>query len=604
MDSKQRWNATYWLIALLAMFALQSIWQTRQIEPVPYSEFEKALADGKVAEVVIGERTLTGRLKQPEANGKTVLVATRVEPDLAEQLSKYNVTYTRVVESTLLRDIISWVAPAAVFLALWYFVFRRIAEKQGGVGGFMSIGKSRAKVYVEQDTGVHFADVAGVDEAKAELQEVVAFLKDPKGYGRLGARLPKGILLVGPPGTGKTLLAKAVAGEAGVPFFSISGSEFVEMFVGVGAARVRDLFEQGRAKAPAIIFIDELDALGRARGAAGLVGGHDEREQTLNQLLVELDGFDSSSGLVLLAATNRPEILDPALLRAGRFDRQVLVDRPDKNGRVQILKVHVRKIKLDPALDLEQVAALTTGFSGADLANLCNEAALCATRRGAELVTLADFTAAIERIVAGLEKKNRVLNPHEREVVAWHEMGHALVSLALVQDQAIHKVSIIPRGIGALGYTMQRPTEDRFLMTRPELEHKISVLLGGRAAEKLVFGQLSTGASDDLAKATDIARDMVTRYGMVESLGYVAWEPPRAQFLDVPQYGPSGPQASQATLQQIDEAIRAIVMQAFDAATEILTRNRPVLERCAHELLKRETLDEAALRELTADLQR
>ncbi|MBC7214551.1 MAG: ATP-dependent metallopeptidase FtsH/Yme1/Tma family protein [Burkholderiaceae bacterium] len=604
MDSKQRWNATYWLIALLAIFALQSIWQTRQIEPVPYSEFEKALADGKVAEVVIGERTLTGRLKQPEANGKTVLVATRVEPDLAERLSKYDVPYTRVVESTLLRDIISWVAPAAVFLALWYFVFRRIAEKQGGVGGFMSIGKSRAKVYVEQDTGVHFADVAGVDEAKAELQEVVAFLKDPKGYGRLGARLPKGILLVGPPGTGKTLLAKAVAGEAGVPFFSISGSEFVEMFVGVGAARVRDLFEQGRAKAPAIIFIDELDALGRARGAAGLVGGHDEREQTLNQLLVELDGFDSSSGLVLLAATNRPEILDPALLRAGRFDRQVLVDRPDKNGRVQILKVHVRKIKLDPALDLEQVAALTTGFSGADLANLCNEAALCATRRGAELVTLADFTAAIERIVAGLEKKNRVLNPHEREVVAWHEMGHALVSLALVQDQAIHKVSIIPRGIGALGYTMQRPTEDRFLMTRPELEHKISVLLGGRAAEKLVFGQLSTGASDDLAKATDIARDMVTRYGMVESLGYVAWEPPRAQFLDVPQYGPSGPQASQATLQQIDEAIRAIVMQAFDAATEILTRNRPVLERCAHELLKRETLDEAALRELTADLQR
>ena len=604
MDSKQRWNVTYWLIALLAMFALQSIWQTRQIEPVPYSEFEKALADGKVAEVVIGERTLTGRLKQPEANGKTVLVATRVEPDLAERLSKYDVPYTRVVESTLLRDIISWVAPAAVFLALWYFVFRRIAEKQGGMGGFMSIGKSRAKVYVEQDTGVHFADVAGVDEAKAELQEVVAFLKDPKGYGRLGARLPKGILLVGPPGTGKTLLAKAVAGEAGVPFFSISGSEFVEMFVGVGAARVRDLFEQGRAKAPAIIFIDELDALGRARGAAGLVGGHDEREQTLNQLLVELDGFDSSSGLVLLAATNRPEILDPALLRAGRFDRQVLVDRPDKNGRVQILKVHVRKIKLDPALDLEQVAALTTGFSGADLANLCNEAALCATRRGAELVTLADFTAAIERIVAGLEKKNRVLNPHEREVVAWHEMGHALVSLALVQDQAIHKVSIIPRGIGALGYTMQRPTEDRFLMTRPELEHKISVLLGGRAAEKLVFGQLSTGASDDLAKATDIARDMVTRYGMVESLGYVAWEPPRAQFLDVPQYGPSGPQASQATLQQIDEAIRAIVMQAFDAATEILTRNRPVLERCAHELLKRETLDEAALRELTADLQR
>jgi len=605
MEPKLRWNVGYWLIALLAMMALQSLWQARQVEPVPYSEFEKALADGRVAEVVVGERTLTGRLKQPEANGKTVIVATRVEPDLAARLAPYNVPYTRVIESTLLRDLVSWIAPAAIFVGLWYFVFRRFAEKQGGMGGlggFMSIGKSQAKVYVEKDTGVTFADVAGVDEAKGELQEIVAFLKDPRGYGRLGARMPKGILLVGPPGTGKTLLAKAVAGEAGVPFFLISGSEFVEMFVGVGAARVRDLFEQARAKAPAIIFIDELDALGRARGAAGLVGGHDEREQTLNQLLVELDGFDSSSGVVLLAATNRPEILDPALLRAGRFDRHVLVDRPDKIGRVQILQVHSRKIQLASEVDLEQVASLTTGFSGADLANLCNEAALAATRRGAAEVTLADFTVAIERIVAGLEKKNRVLNPREREVVAYHEMGHALVALSLSDTDPVHKVSIIPRGIGALGYTLQRPTEDRFLMTREELEHKMAVLLGGRAAEKLVFNHLSTGAADDLAKVTDIARNMVTRYGMDEALGCVAWEQPRQRFLDVPGMAPGGMEASPATQQRIDEAIRAIVMASFEHALQILTQHREVLERCARELLAKETLDEGALRELTQAL--
>ncbi len=606
MEPKTRWNLAYWAVAMLAIMALQTLWQARQIELVSYSEFEKALAAGRVAEVTVGERTLTGRLKEPEANGKTVIVATRVEPDLAARLAPYNVPYTRVIESTLLRDVISWIAPAAVFMGLWYFVFRRFAEKQGmgGLGGFMSIGKSRAKVFVEQDTGVTFADVAGVDEAKAELQEIVAFLKDPKGYGRLGAHMPRGVLLVGPPGTGKTLLAKAVAGEAGVPFFLISGSEFVEMFVGVGAARVRDLFEQARGKAPAIIFIDELDALGRARGAAGLVGGHDEREQTLNQLLVELDGFDSSTGLVLLAATNRPEILDPALLRAGRFDRHVLVDRPDKVGRVQILKVHSRKIQLDSLVDLEQVAALTTGFSGADLANLCNEAALAATRRGAGAVALIDFTVAIERIVAGLEKRNRVLSPREREVVATHEMGHALVALSLSDTDPVHKVSIIPRGIGALGYTLQRPTEDRFLMTREELEHKISVLLGGRAAEKLVFGQLSTGAADDLAKVTDIARDMVTRYGMVEELGYVAYEAQPPRFLDTPGPVQGGSPTSPATQQRIDEAIRAIVMDTFARTLAILERNRDVLERCARELLARETLDEAALRALTRDLRR
>ena len=607
MEPKTRWNVGYWILAMLAVMAAQTLWQARQIEPVSYSEFEQALATGRVAEVTVGERTLTGRLKEPEPNGKTVIVATRMEPDLVARLAPYNVPYTRVIESTLLRDLLSWIAPAAIFVGLWYFVFRRFAEKQGGLGGlggFMSIGKSRAKVFVEQNTGVTFADVAGVDEAKGELQEVVAFLKDPDGYGRLGAHMPRGVLLVGPPGTGKTLLAKAVAGEAGVPFFLISGSEFVEMFVGVGAARVRDLFEQARAIAPAIIFIDELDALGRARGAAGLIGGHDEREQTLNQLLVELDGFDSSTGLVLLAATNRPEILDPALLRAGRFDRHVLVDRPDKVGRVQILNVHVRKIRLAPGVDLAQVAALTTGFSGADLAKLCNEAALAATRRNAQEVALEDFTVAIERIVAGLEKRSRVLSPREREMVATHEMGHALVALSLSDTDPVHKVSIIPRGIGALGYTLQRPTEDRFLMTREELEHKISVLLGGRAAEKLMFGQLSTGAADDLAKVTDIARDMVTRYGMVEELGYIAFEAQPPRFLDLPGPMQGGSPVSPQTQQRIDEAIRTIVMDTFAHTLALLERNRDILELCAHELLVRETLDEAALRALTRDLRR
>jgi cell division protease FtsH len=603
-DPRARWHVGYWLTALAALLFLQSVWQAqRTLEVVPYSEFEKALAEGRIAEVTIGETTVTATLKEPAASGKRLIVANRVEPDLAERLSRHEVRYTRVVESTLLRDLMSWVLPTLVFFGVWWFVIRRVADRQaGGIGGFMSIGKSRAKVYVERDTGVDFSDVAGVDEAKAELQEIVEFLKAPEVHGRLGARMPRGVLLVGPPGTGKTLLAKAVAGEAGVPFFSISGSEFVEMFVGVGAARVRDLFEQARARAPAIIFIDELDALGRARGAAGPVGGHEEREQTLQQLLVELDGFDSSSGLVLLAATNRPEILDPALLRAGRFDRQVLVDRPDKAGRVQILQVHVRKVRLEPDIDLGQVAALTTGFTGADLANLVNEAALAATRRGAEAVALQDFTVAVERIVAGLEKRNRVLNAREREIVAYHETGHALMALALPGSDAVHKVSIIPRGVGALGYTIQRPTEDRFLMTRAELERKIMVLLGGRAAEKLVFGELSTGAADDLAKVTDIAREMATRYGMVEDLGYVAYEAPPPRYLDVPGWAPGGTRAGPATRQRIDEAVRGIVMDAFARATDVLERNRDVLERCARELLARETLDEATLRRLTEGL--
>ena len=599
-DPKLHWNVGYWLLAMLALVWVQSVWQaSNTVEVVPYSEFEQALEQGRVAEITLGTRTITGKLKSPDAAGKSVIVANRVAPDVAERLSRYRVPYTQVVESTLVSDLLSWVVPALVFVGLWFFLIRRLLDKQGGgVGSFMNIGKSHVKIYVQTDTGVTFADVAGVDEAKAELQEVVAFLKDPLGRGRLGGRLPRGILLVGPPGTGKTLLAKAVAGEAGVAFFSISGSEFVEMFVGVGAARVRDLFEQARGKAPAIIFIDELDALGRARGAVSPVGGHDEREQTLNQLLTELDGFDSSSGLVLLAATNRPEVLDPALLRAGRFDRQVLVDRPDKSGRVQILKVHTQKIRLSSETDLDEVAQLTTGFSGADLANLCNEAALAATRRSADMVELEDFTVAVERIVAGLEKKSRILTPREREVVAHHEMGHALVAMSLPGTDRVHKVSIIPRGIGALGYTIQRPTEDRFLMSQEELEQKIMVLLGGRAAEVLMFGQLSTGAADDLSKVTNIARDMATRYGMVESLGYVTYEAPRQAFADVPGWAPNGWQPSPQTQQQIDEAVQNIVKVAFDKATAILTEKRATLERGAQALLAKETLDESALRAL------
>ncbi len=595
MERRTGFHVVYVVFAIVAMLLIQEGWQRAQtVEVLPYSDFEKLLAEGKIAEVVVDDTHITGKLKSPQG-GKTVAIANRVEPQLADQLNKYDVKYTRVHQSTFLRDLLSWVVPALVFFAVWYFLARRVS--QGGLGGgFMSIGKSRAKIYVESKTGVTFADVAGVDEAKTELQEVVEFLKDPKKYGRLGARVPKGVLLVGPPGTGKTLLARAVAGEAGVAFFSISGSEFVEMFVGVGAARVRDLFEQARAKAPAIIFIDELDALGRARGA-GPYGGHDEKEQTLNQLLVEMDGFDPMTGLVLLAATNRPEILDPALLRAGRFDRQVLVDRPDKRGRLAILQVHVRKVRLAPGVELEQVAALTPGFSGADLANLVNEAALLATRRSADAVSQDDFTQAVERIVAGLEKKNRVLNPQERRIVAHHEMGHAMVAMALPGSDPVHKISIIPRGVGALGYTIQRPTEDRFLMTREELDNKMAVLLGGRAAEEVIFGHLSTGAADDLAKVTDIARSMVMRYAMVEGLGHVAYEEERAPFLGGPL--PQGHREySEETAREIDVAVRGIVERAYTKAIGILRRHRAALETWAQRLLEKETLAEAELGEL------
>ena len=589
-----QWNVWYVVIAIIAMIAINDVLRAwRQVEPLAYSDFLTQLDAGNIEEISVSADRIVGTFKQPQ-NGRSQFVTVRIDPALADSLEQHHVKFRGVVESTLLRDILGWVIPAAIFFGLWMFLMRRFAERSGlgPGGGLMSIGRSKAKVYVETGVRVTFADVAGVDEAKEELREVVGFLKDPGRYGRLGARLPKGILLIGPPGTGKTLLARAVAGEAGVPFFSINGSEFVEMFVGVGAARVRDLFEQARQKAPAIIFIDEIDALGRARGAFGGLGGHDEKEQTLNQLLAELDGFDPSKGVVLLAATNRPEVLDPALLRAGRFDRQVLVDRPDRVGRVQILGVHLKKVQLAADVDPEKIAALTPGFSGADLANLVNEAALLATRRGRSAVALEDFTGAVERIVAGLEKKNRLLNPEERRIVAHHEMGHALVAAALTGGDVVHKVSIIPRGVGALGYTIQRPIEDRFLMQRDELMNKMAVLLGGRAAEMLIFGKASTGAADDLVKVTDIARTMVTQYGMEPSLGQLVYEPARPSLLGSPQWPEQPPRYSEQTAQRIDAAVRDLVAHAFDLSLSILRAQRRRLETGAARLLERETLSE------------
>jgi cell division protease FtsH len=591
MEKKQQIHFWYVIAAVLLMLFIQSLYlQRTKLTPIPYSQFETLLDQNKIKEVAITQNRIQGTLKDADPDGLKDFVTTRVQPpELAESLTKHGVTYSGVVESHWIADLLSWILPAIFFVGIWMFAIRRMG--QGGLGGLMTIGKSRAKVYVEKETKVTFGDVAGVDEAKEELVEIVNFLKDPKTYGRLGGRPPKGVLLVGPPGTGKTLLARAVAGEAGVPFFSISGSEFVEMFVGVGAARVRDLFEQARKHAPAIIFIDELDALGRARGPFG-GGGQDEKDQTLNQLLAELDGFDPSSGLVLLAATNRPEILDPALLRAGRFDRQILVDRPDKRGREQILAVHLKKAKLAADVNPEQIAALTPGFTGADLANLVNEATLLATRRNADAVTMGDFNNAIERMVAGLEKRNRLLNPLERRVVAYHELGHVLVALALPGTDTVHKVSIIPHGVGALGYTIQRPTEDRYLMTRAELEHKMAGLLGGRAAEQLVFGEISTGAADDLARATDIARAMVLRYGMSEALGNVAYDRERSPFLQGNFPVPQERNYSEDTAHAVDAAVRRFVDQAFEQATTILRKNRALLDRTAAALLETETLSE------------
>jgi cell division protease FtsH len=591
------------LIAIWGAFIVQGIWsQIREVEHIPYSEFLANVDNGRVQDLTITQNEIVGEIK--EAGGKSQkFVTVRVDqPDLAQRLSKHNISFKGAHEDNFFHDLMSWIIPAAIFFGLWMFFLSRASNQDGGVsGGLMSIGRSKARVYSEEQTKVTFQDVAGVDEAKEELQEVVTFLKEPDRYQRLGGRMPKGVMLVGPPGTGKTLLARAVAGEAGVPFFSISGSEFVELFVGVGAARVRDLFQEAQKKAPCIIFIDELDALGKARSVNPMSGGHDEKEQTLNQLLVELDGFDPRQGMVVLAATNRPEILDQALLRAGRFDRQVLVDRPDRKGRIEILEVHMRNIISDGQIDVEQLAAGTAGFTGADLANLVNEAALLAARRGAEKVAMRDFNEGIERIVAGLEKRNRILRDDERRRVAYHEMGHALLAIALPGSDPVHKVSIIPRGTAALGYTMQRPTEDRFLMNVDELENRLAVLLGGRAAEIIVFGQASTGAADDLAKATDLARNMVTRYGMGDKLGLITYEHEANSFLQK-NFMASLEQRmySEQTAREIDVEVRALVDVAYKRALALLKERRHLLEYAARYLLDKETISQEELSDIVA----
>jgi cell division protease FtsH len=608
------------LIAWLALLAFQFV--SRSATPsveLSYSELRQEIRDNRVKEVRIGATQIAGTLRgEPPKNatstgtatphaapptasapavastpragtsstGETAFKTVRVEdPDLLRELEAHHVKVTGVEESSFWSDLLPTIVLVLLFAGVWGFALRRMRETQGG---FMTVGKSKAKVYMEKDVKVSFDDVAGVDEAKDELSEVVEYLRRPEKFTRLGGKIPKGILLVGPPGTGKTLLAKAVAGEAGVPFFYISGSDFVEMFVGVGAARVRDLFIQAKSKAPCIIFIDELDALGKARGMGPMA--HEEREQTLNQLLVELDGFDSRTGVILMAATNRPEILDPALLRAGRFDRHVLVDRPDKAGRLAILKIHSRGVPLEDPAALEPIAGMTVGFAGADLANLINEAALLAVRRSHDLVTRGDLEEAVERVIAGLEKKNRALNRRERERVAHHEVGHALVALAIPGADPVHKISIIPRGIAALGYTMQLPTEDRFLLTRSELLSRIAVLLGGRVAEELVYGEISTGARDDIQKATDVASSMVRAYGMSETIGQVSLERDSRPVLGPPLPNQGGPEYSEQTAREVDTEVRRIIDEQYQRTRELLTLRQHALKEAAKVLLEKESI--------------
>lgn len=599
MEKHTKFSLTYILLAAWAVLLIRGmIVSYYAVEQISYSEFMDALDQGQVLEIAISSNIIQGKLKRMTASGeKEINFSTvRVDPELSATLHQKNVRYKGVIEDTLIRDILSWILPTMVFAGIWFFVMRRFGPQQQS----LMLGK-KAKVQMSEDLKTTFADVAGVDEAKQELTEIIDFLKEPGKFTRLGGKLPKGILLVGPPGTGKTLLAKAVAGESKVPFFSMSGSEFVEMFVGLGAARVRDLFTQAKQRAPCIIFIDELDALGKARGM-GMLGGHDEREQTLNQLLVEMDGFDATVGVILMAATNRPEILDPALLRPGRFDRQVLVDRPDKIGRIAILKVHMKNVMVSDDLDLEKLANMTPGFAGADLANLVNEAALLAVRRGKEKVELAEFQEAVERLMAGLEKKNRLINPKEREIVAFHEIGHAMVAQCLPGTDPVQKISIIPRGIAALGYTLQVPTEDRFLLTKTELLNRIAVTLGGRAAEELHFKDISTGAHNDLAKATNMARSMVKEYGMSKDLGQVYFENERrSPFLQTPLSG--GKEYSEHTATLIDDAIQQIIAQQYEVALQLLKDHYPAVKKGAAMLLEHETIDGEELKKL-CDMQK
>ncbi len=586
---KTQFSIGYVLAGLLLIFGLQWFLGGGMTPDIAYSDFKRALADGKVHQVTVSPTEIQGVLT--DAAGKEQPFHTlRVEdPDLVRLLGEKGVQFTGKAQGSLLGNIMSWIFPVAIMFALWNFFMMRMGA---GGSGVLSIGQSKAKLVVA-DPGakrITFADVAGIDEAKEELQEVVDFLKTPKRFEALGGRIPRGILLVGAPGTGKTLLAKAVAGEAGVPFFNISGSEFVEMFVGVGAARVRDLFAQASAKAPCIIFIDELDALGKARGYSPM-GGYDEREQTLNQLLTEMDGFDTRKGVIIMGATNRPEILDPALLRPGRFDRQVVVDRPDLNGREAILKVHIDGVKLAASVDLRLIARRTPGFVGADLANIVNEAALLAARRGMTEVTMAEFDEAIDRVVAGLEKRKRLISPDEKKVVAFHESGHAVVGHSIGSMDAVQKISIVPRGIAALGYTIQLPTEDRYLVTKRELEGKLSSLLGGRVAEELFFHDVSTGAQNDLFKATDIARAMVKEYGMSERLGLSTYERPRNPFLKGDSYFPAEKEYSERIASEIDEEVKRILEQAHESARKIIEEKRATVESLAAVLLEKEVVD-------------
>jgi len=586
-QKKVHFSLWYFIVAMLLITWLQGYLAEPQREKIPYSEFKQWVRTGKVADLVLGPDRIRGETRDDRGQAQHFLTLRVEDPELVQLLDEKGVKYTGYAENKWVALLLSWLLPLAFFIFFWSFLIRRMGA---GPQGVLSVGKARVKIFAEKEVGITFADVAGIDEAKAELEEIVQFLKFPEKFQRLGGRIPKGVLLVGAPGTGKTLLAKAVAGEAGVPFFSISGSEFVEMFVGVGAARVRDLFGQAKEQAPCIIFIDELDALGKARGL-NPVGGHDEREQTLNQLLVEMDGFDPRSGVIIMAATNRPEILDPALLRPGRFDRHVAIDKPDIRGREAILMIHAREVRLDPEVDLKKIAGLTPGFVGADLANLVNEAALVAARRDAEAVTMADFQEAVDRIIGGLEKKNRAMNPKEKEIVAYHESGHALVAMILPNADPVNKISIIPRGIAALGYTQQLPTEDRYLMTREELLGRLQVLLGGRVAEELVFGDVSTGAMNDLQRATDIARSMVTEYGMSDRLGPLTYNrEPRSAFLDL-GVGQRTREYSEQTAESIDEEITRIIEETYQQARSILRGRKETLDRLARILLEKESIE-------------
>jgi cell division protease FtsH len=595
LPPKTNFSIWYFLMAVLLFAYLQQYFFASKVETISYSLFKQKVAEGSVSRLTIGPESISGTLKGQGSKSDLQFTTVRVDdPGLVKELDDRRIDYSGHYDNKFLGSLLTWILPLGIMFLIWRFAIKRMGPGQG----VMSFGKSKAKLFAESETKVTFADVAGIDEAKEELQEVVEFLKTPDKFQKLGGRIPKGVLLVGPPGTGKTLLAKAVAGEAKVPFFTISGSEFVEMFVGVGASRVRDLFSQAGGQAPCIIFIDELDALGKARGM-NVFGGNDEREQTLNQLLVEMDGFESNKGVIIMAATNRPEILDPALLRPGRFDRQVLVDRPDINGREAILKIHSRHILLDPDVDLRKIASLTPGFVGSDLANLVNEAALLAARKNRETVGPPEFDEAIDRVVGGLEKKNRVMNAQEKEIVAFHESGHAIVAESVKHADRVHKISIIPRGIAALGYTQQQPTEDRYLLTRPQLLDRLAVLLGGRVAEELVFGEVSTGAQNDLQRATDIARSMVAEYGMSDSLGLVTYDSPRQPMFPPEGYAPNKTY-SETKASQIDEEISSVMELTHRRVRSILSERRQVLDDLARLLSEKEIVQGQELRDMLA----